>query len=192
MNVWNLYYILLGIFYYGCFGANEATVIRLAVRNFQTSGFSNDLIDSIVAEMKSKFGWNIRLVVEEQPTSPGSYEKLMRTYLPSNTYDIYELNSVWVAEFQGSFQDLSRPSFGFSDVCSDLSGASCDILSGFYQGFYHEPTKKLVAVPWAGDIGALYYRDDLITKYKSTTDVKLFFFFLSFFFFLFFLSFLFF
>ena len=108
----------------------------------------------LVARFQRDTGINVRLVPHPS-ASDQSYQQLARAFSArSSSFDVMMLDVVWVGAFARYLVDLKRP----------LGRAA----SAHAQGIVENNTVggKLVAMPWFGDFGILYYRTDLLRKYN--------------------------
>ena len=93
-------------------------------------------------------------VVPHPAASDASYSQLVRAFSSkSSSVDVAMIDAIWPGAFAPYLVDL-KPKLG----------AQAKIHS---QGIIQNDTvgRKLVAMPWFGDFGMLYYRTDLLKKY---------------------------
>jgi ABC-type glycerol-3-phosphate transport system substrate-binding protein len=158
--------------------------IRIAVQTLQTSNIDIAGIEQLQTSLSAKYGETVQIIVEEQPSDSAAYASLIRNnYLASNYYDIYEIFSTWATEFSPGFMDLSPLSSSsaslFPDLCvpssssSSSSSSSCDFTSDALKAFQVNSSSTVVAVPWYLDVGALYYRTELVTDLVQKGTVSL-------------------
>ena len=107
----------------------------------------------LVARFKKDTGINVNLVPHPS-ASDASYSQLARAFgSKSSSIDVAMLDVVWPGAFAPYLVDLK----------SKLGKAA----KAHAQGIIQNDTigGKLVAMPWFGDFGILYYRKDLLKKY---------------------------
>ena len=100
-------------------------------------------------------------VVPHPAASDASYSQLARVFSSkSSSFDVAMLDVVWPGAFAPYLVDL-KPKLG-KDAKQHAQGIiKNDTIDG-----------KLVAMPWFGDFGILYYRTDLLRKYGYTAPPK--------------------
>ena len=101
----------------------------------------------------------IKVKVVPHPTaSDASYSQLARVFSSkSSSFDVAMLDVLWPGAFAPFLVDL-KPKLG-NEAKQHTPGL---ITNNTVKG-------KLVAMPWFGDFGILYYRTDLLTKYGYTS-----------------------
>jgi trehalose/maltose transport system substrate-binding protein len=86
--------------------------------------------------------------------SDAAYSQLARTFsAKSSSIDVMMLDVVWPGAFAPYLVNL-KPALGQQAKLHAPGIVAADTVGG-----------KLVAMPWFGDFGILYYRTDLLTKY---------------------------
>jgi trehalose/maltose transport system substrate-binding protein len=104
----------------------------------------------------------IKVKVVPHPTaSDASYSQLARVFSSkSSSFDVAMIDVVWPGAFAPYLVDL-KPKLG-KEAKQHAQGI---IQNNTIDG-------KLVAMPWFGDFGILYYRTDLLKKYGYTAPPK--------------------
>ena len=104
----------------------------------------------------------IKVKVVPHPTaSDASYSQLARVFSSkSSSFDVAMLDVVWPGAFAPFLVDL-KPKLGKEAKQHAQGIIANDTIDG-----------KLVAMPWFGDFGILYYRTDLLKKYGYTAPPK--------------------
>ena len=93
-------------------------------------------------------------VVPHPAASDASYSQLVRAFSSkSNSIDVAMLDVVWPGAFAPYLVDLG-PKLGQQAKLHAAGIVANNTVDG-----------KLVAMPWFGDFGILYYRTDLLKKY---------------------------
>jgi trehalose/maltose transport system substrate-binding protein len=97
----------------------------------------------------------IKVKVVPHPTaSDASYSQLARVFsTKSSSFDVAMIDVVWPGAFAPYLVDL-KPKLGAQAKLHVQGIVQNDTVDG-----------KLVAMPWFGDFGILYYRTDLLQKY---------------------------
>jgi trehalose/maltose transport system substrate-binding protein len=96
-------------------------------------------------------------VVPHPAASDASYSQLARAFSThSSSIDVAMIDVVWPGAFAPFLVDL-KPKLGAQSKIHAAGIVASDTVNG-----------KLVAMPWFGDFGMLYYRTDLLTKYGYT------------------------
>ena len=97
----------------------------------------------------------IKVKVQPHPTaSDASYSQLARVFTSkSSSFDVAMIDVLWPAAFAPFLVDL-KPKLGKQAKLHAAGIVANDTVAG-----------KLVAMPWFGDFGILYYRTDLLQKY---------------------------
>jgi len=168
--------VILGTLFTPSSSTCEAITIRLAVQTQQTSAVDIPLLTQLQVNLTAKYGTPVEILVEEQPSDPAAYAQLIRgNYLGTNSFDIYEVSSNWIAEFAQDFVNLnSFEGEYFPDLCSSAGGGTCDYEPNALGIFQLNDTGATVAVPWYVDMGALYYRQSLIDQLVKQKAVRTF------------------
>jgi trehalose/maltose transport system substrate-binding protein len=101
----------------------------------------------------------IKVKVVPHPTaSDASYSQLARVFSSkSSSFDVAMLDVLWPGAFAPFLVDL-KPKLGKEAKQHTPGLIANDTVGG-----------KLVAMPWFGDFGILYYRTDLLKKYGYTS-----------------------
>jgi trehalose/maltose transport system substrate-binding protein len=104
----------------------------------------------------------IKVKVVPHPTaSDASYSQLARVFSSkSSSFDVAMLDVLWPGAFAPYLVDL-KPKLGKEAKQHTQGLIKNDTVDG-----------KLVAMPWFGDFGILYYRTDLLKKYGYTSPPK--------------------
>jgi trehalose/maltose transport system substrate-binding protein len=107
--------------------------------------------------LASKFSaqTGIKVNVVPHPTaSDAAYAQLVRAFSShSSSVDVAMIDVVWPGAFAPYLVDL-KPKLGAQSKIHAAGIVKSDTIDG-----------KLVAMPWFGDFGMLYYRTDLLKKY---------------------------
>ena len=114
----------------------------------------------LVAQFSKDTGIKVKLV-PHPVASDASYAQLARTFsAKSSAFDVVMLDVVWPGAFAPYLVDLKR--------------ALAKEAKQHAQGIIRNNTigGKLVAMPWFGDFGILYYRTDLLRKYGYSAPPK--------------------
>jgi trehalose/maltose transport system substrate-binding protein len=115
------------------------------------SSHKRDLL--LVAKFKQQTGINVKLV-PHPAASDASYQQLARNFSSkSSSIDVMMLDVVWPGAFAPYLVDL-KPKLGKQAKLHAAGIIENDTVNG-----------HLVAMPWFGDFGILYYRTDLLRKY---------------------------
>ena len=122
------------------------------------SSHKRDLL--LVAKFKKQTGINVKLV-PHPAASDASYQQLARNFSSkSSSIDVMMLDVVWPGAFAPYLVDL-KPKLGKQAKLHAAGIIQNDTVNG-----------KLVAMPWFGDFGILYYRTDLLKKYNYKNPPK--------------------
>jgi trehalose/maltose transport system substrate-binding protein len=93
-------------------------------------------------------------VVPHSPASDAAYSQLARAFSSkSSSIDVAMIDVVWPGAFAPYLVNL-KPKLGKQSKLHAAGIVANDTING-----------KLVAMPWFGDYGILYYRTDLLKKY---------------------------
>jgi trehalose/maltose transport system substrate-binding protein len=115
---------------------------------------------NLVARFKKDTGINVNLVPHPS-ASDQSYAQLARNFSSkSSSFDVMMLDVVWVGAFANYLVNL-KPKLGKAAKAHAAGIIQNDTIGG-----------KLVAMPWFGDFGILYYRTDLLKKYGYKAPPK--------------------
>jgi trehalose/maltose transport system substrate-binding protein len=116
-------------------------------------GKSHTRDELLVAKFTKDTGIKVNLVPHPVDSS-AAYSQLARTFsAKSSAYDVVMMDVVWPGAFAPYLVNL-KPALA-KEAKLHAQGI---ILNNTVKG-------KLVAMPWFGDFGILYYRTDLLTKY---------------------------
>jgi trehalose/maltose transport system substrate-binding protein len=108
---------------------------------------------NLVARFQKDTGIKVKLV-PHPAASDAAYADLVRNFAShSSSYDVMMLDVVWPGAFAPYLVDL-KPALGKLAKLHAAGIVQNDTVGG-----------KLVAMPWFGDFGILYYRTDLLKKY---------------------------
>jgi trehalose/maltose transport system substrate-binding protein len=108
---------------------------------------------NLVARFQKDTGIKVKLV-PHPAASDAAYADLVRNFAShSSSYDVMMLDVVWPGAFAPYLVDL-KPALGKQAKLHAAGIVQNDTVGG-----------KLVAMPWFGDFGILYYRTDLLKKY---------------------------
>jgi trehalose/maltose transport system substrate-binding protein len=100
-------------------------------------------------------------VVPHPPASDAAYSQLARAFsAKSSSIDVAMIDVVWPGAFAPYLVNLKKP-LGKQAKLHLASIVANDTIKG-----------KLVAMPWFGDYGILYYRTDLLKKYGYKAPPK--------------------
>jgi trehalose/maltose transport system substrate-binding protein len=122
------------------------------------SSHKRDLL--LVAKFKQQTGINVNLV-PHPAASDASYQQLARNFSSkSSSIDVMMLDVVWVGAFASYLENL-KPALGKAAKAHARGIIQNNTIGG-----------KLVAMPWFGDFGILYYRTDLLKKYDYNGPPK--------------------
>ena len=100
-------------------------------------------------------------VVPHPSASDASYSQLVRVFSSkSSSFDVAMIDVVWPGALAPYLVDL-KPKLGKQAKLHAAGIVQNDTVDG-----------KLVAMPWFGDFGILYYRTDLLKKYGYTAPPK--------------------
>jgi trehalose/maltose transport system substrate-binding protein len=107
----------------------------------------------LVATFSKATGINVK-ATPHPADSTAAYSQLARTFsAKSSSIDVMMLDVVWPGSFAPYLVNL-KPALGQQAKMHAAGIVAADTVKG-----------KLVAMPWFGDFGFLYYRKDLLTKY---------------------------
>jgi trehalose/maltose transport system substrate-binding protein len=108
---------------------------------------------NLVARFQKDTGIKVKLV-PHPAASDAAYADLVRNFAShSSSYDVMMLDVVWPGAFAPYLVNL-KPALGQQAKLHAAGIVQNDTVGG-----------KLVAMPWFGDFGILYYRTDLLKKY---------------------------
>jgi trehalose/maltose transport system substrate-binding protein len=114
-------------------------------------GHQRDL--ALATEFSKDTGIKVN-VVPHPAASDASYSQLARAFSThSSSIDVAMIDVVWPGAFAPFLVDL-KPKLGAQAKIHAAGIVASDTVNG-----------KLVAMPWFGDFGMLYYRTDLLKKY---------------------------
>ena len=114
----------------------------------------------LVAQFSKDTGIKVKLV-PHPVASDASYQQLARTFsAKSSAFDVVMLDILWPGAFAPYLIDLKRA------LAKEAKQHSPGIIrNDTFAG-------KLVAMPWFGDFGILFYRTDLLKKYGYSGPPK--------------------
>ena len=116
-------------------------------------GTSHKRDQMLVAQFSKDTGIKVKLV-PHPVASDASYAQLARTFSSkSSAFDVVMLDVLWPGAFAPYLVNL-KPAMAKDAKAHDPGIIKNDTVNG-----------KLVAMPWFGDFGILYYRTDLLRKY---------------------------
>jgi trehalose/maltose transport system substrate-binding protein len=114
----------------------------------------------LVARFQKDTGIKVNLV-PHPAASDAAYSQLARNFSSkSSSIDVMMLDVVWPGAFAPYLVNL-KPKLGKAAKAHAQSIVANDTIGG-----------KLVAMPWFGDFGILYYRTDLLKKYGIKSPPK--------------------
>lgn len=114
----------------------------------------------LVARFQKDTGIKVNLVPHPS-ASDAAYSQLARNFSSkSSSIDVMMLDVVWPGAFAPYLVNL-KPKLGSAAKAHAQSIVQNDTIGG-----------KLVAMPWFGDFGILYYRTDLLRKYGIKAPPK--------------------
>jgi len=136
------------------YGGQEITFVGDSVGN----GHVRDT--ALATEFTKDTGINVT-VVPHPSASDQSYAQLARAFsAKSSSIDVAMIDVVWPGAFAPYLVNL-KPKLGTQSKLHLASIVANDTIKG-----------KLVAMPWFGDYGILYYRTDLLRKYGYKAPPK--------------------
>ncbi len=114
----------------------------------------------LVKRFTADTGIKVKLVPHPS-ASDGAYSQLARNFsAKSSSIDVMMLDVVWVGAFAPYLVDL-KPALGTASKQHAQGIVQNNTIGG-----------KLIAMPWFGDFGILYYRTDLLKKYGYNAPPK--------------------
>ena len=123
------------------------------------SDHNKDLILSAEFTKDTGIGVNI---VEGAASSSDHYSQLVRDFQgKSSAFDVMMVDVIWPGSFAPYLVDL-KPYFSAAEIKQQAPGIIANDTVGGH----------LVAMPWFGDFGILYYRTDLLKKYGFSHPPK--------------------
>ena len=115
---------------------------------------------NLVAQFTKQTGIKVKLVPHPS-ASTDSYSQLARNFSShSSSIDVMMLDVTWPVAFAPYLVNL-KPALGKQAKLHAAGIVANDTVKG-----------KLVAMPWFGDFGILYYRKDLLKKYGYNSPPK--------------------
>jgi len=122
------------------------------------SSHKRDLL--LVARFQKDTGIKVKLV-PHPAASDAAYSQLARNFSShSSSIDVMMLDVVWPGAFAPYLVNL-KPALGKAAKKQAAGIVQNDTVNG-----------KLIAMPWFGDFGILYYRTDLLKKYNISGPPK--------------------
>lgn len=123
-------------------------------------GKSHTRDELLVAKFSKDTGLKVKLVPHPADSS-ASYSQLARTFSSkSSAFDVMMLDVVWPGAFASYLVNL-KPTLAKEAKLHAQGIIKNNTING-----------KLVAMPWFGDFGILYYRTDLLKKYGYASPPK--------------------
>jgi trehalose/maltose transport system substrate-binding protein len=120
-------------------------------------GCGHDMDLAAVKQFTKDTGINVK-IIEKPSDSNEAYSTYSRLFgAKSSNIDVMMLDVIWPGAFAQNLMDL-KPKFGSKMGSYYSSIVQNDTIGG-----------HLVAIPWFGDFGMLYYRTDLLKKYKISS-----------------------
>ena len=115
---------------------------------------------ALAAQFQKDTGIKVNVIPHPQ-ASDASYAQLARNFSSkSSSFDVMMLDVVWPGAFAPYLVDL-KPKLGKESKAHVAGIIQNDTVGG-----------KLIAMPWFGDYGILYYRTDLLRKYGYNSPPK--------------------
>jgi trehalose/maltose transport system substrate-binding protein len=133
-------------------GDAEAGGITLHV-NLDPSGKGYELTQEMSRDYTARTGVKIDLIRGPADTTERLSQYLQFLGAKSADVDIYQVDVIWPAILAGHLLDL-KDAMSSETAAFFPSQIENDTVDG-----------RLIAIPWFGDAGLLYYRTDLLAKY---------------------------
>ena len=115
---------------------------------------------NLVARFNKDTGMKVKLV-PHPVASDAAYAQLARTFsAKSSAFDVVMLDAIWIGPFARYLYNL-KPLLAKDAAKHSRGSIQNNTVGG-----------KLVAMPWFGDFGILYYRTDLLRKYGYSGPPK--------------------
>lgn len=134
-------------------GASKAYKGQKLIYYGDAVGCGHDMDVAAIKQFTKDTGINVQ-IIEKPSDSNEAYSTYSRLFgAHSSNIDVMMLDVIWPSAFAQNLADL-HPAFK-------------GVLSRYYASIVSNDTigGHLVAVPWFGDFGMLYYRTDLLKKY---------------------------
>lgn len=133
---------------------------QTVVVSYNPVGIGGQIDRALAAEFTKETGIKISYVVHPQSTSDtyAEYQRVLTSH--GTTPDILDVDVIYPG--------------AFGPYLADLTSAFSDVASQYYPAIIQNNTVngKLVAIPYTGDFGLLYYRTDLLQKYGYSAPPK--------------------
>jgi trehalose/maltose transport system substrate-binding protein len=134
-------------------GASKSMKGQTIIYYGDAVGCGHDLDLAAVKQFTKDTGINVK-VIEKPTDSNEAYSTYSRLFgAKSTNIDVMMLDVIWPSAFAQNLMNL-KPKFGSKTGSYYSSIVQNDTING-----------QLVAIPWFGDFGMLYYRTDLLKKY---------------------------
>jgi trehalose/maltose transport system substrate-binding protein len=132
--------------------SNSSAQITLNV-NLDPSGKSYEISRDLAADYEKRTGIHIELIRGPNDATERLSQYLQFLGAKSPDLDIYQVDLIWPAILADHLLDL-KEAFATETPAYFPSQIQNDTVDG-----------RLIAMPWFGDAGLLYYRTDLLQKY---------------------------
>lgn len=134
-------------------GSTEAAGRITLNVNLDPSGKSYEISQKLAADWEKRTGVHIELIRGPSDTTERLSQYLQFLGAKSPDLDIYQVDVIWPAILADHLLDL-KDAFANETAAYFPSQIQNDTVDG-----------RLIAIPWFGDAGLLYYRTDLLKKY---------------------------
>lgn len=118
------------------------------------SGKGYELTKEMAVDYEKRLGVHIELIRGPSDTTERLSQYLQFLGAKSPDVDVYQVDVIWPAILAGHLLDL-KDAFSTETASFFPSQIANDTVDG-----------RLIAIPWFGDAGLLYYRTDLLKKYN--------------------------
>ncbi|HXT38063.1 MAG TPA: ABC transporter substrate-binding protein [Chloroflexota bacterium] len=122
-------------------------------------GHNRDLI--LAAEFTKDTGIGVNIIPQPVASTDSYSQKVRNFQAKSSAFDVMMIDVVWPGAFAPYLVDL-KPYFSAAAIKQQAAGIVANDTVGGH----------LVAMPWFGDFGILYYRTDLLKKYGFSHPPK--------------------
>lgn len=151
-------FVLLFAGFFGFIGDADAYTLRITCRS---KGREIELCKKAIDEWIAKHNGKHKVEIVTLPHASNECFALYQQWLSAGTFDIdiLQMDVVWV----GVFSDYLASLEGFynkDDIKTD------DYFDSVKKNMYNDG--HLVALPWYTDCGIMYYRKDLLEKYRRS------------------------